>query len=358
MKTSVDNVIFPTGHIMYYLLYKHHPLLFRSGANNGFHEAVGDTIALSVSTPQHLEKIGLLEGYTDSEADNINALMHMALERIAFLPFGLLIDKWRWDVFSGVVPQSQWNKHWWDLREQYQKVQAPSTRGEEFFDPGAKYHVPADTPYIRYFVAHILQFSFYKSLCVEAGQYDPNNPAAKPLHKCDFYENTQAGDKLREGLGLGYSQHWSVALNTLTGQSEMSASALLEYFAPLRAFLQKENEMRDVLEAYEDEAQDYYHKMVQAEWDVATNTGNTEMEAALNAAVLENAEFAKRKYEENFKGVNPDEYAEITKRQLKQLTNLGRDVLEESDLTEVAKKKNIFSTFNDRNSFLAHELVD
>lgn len=223
-------------------LYKDQPLVYRTGANPGFHEAIGDTIALSVSTPQHLKTVNLLDNYADTHEDNINALFHMALERVAFLPFGLLIDKWRWDVFSGNVTEDNWNKHWWKLREQYQKVAPPSSRGEEFFDAGAKYHVPADSQYIAYFVAHILEFSFYKSLCIEAGQYDPVNPSAKPLHKCDFYRNERAGDKLRAGLQLGLSKHWSEALRELTGNSEITADALLEYFKPLYEFLKEQNE--------------------------------------------------------------------------------------------------------------------
>lgn len=223
-------------------MYKDQPLVYRTGANPGFHEAIGDTIALSVSTPQHLKTVNLLDKYGDTHEDNINALFHMALERVAFLPFGLLIDKWRWDVFSGYVTEDNWNKHWWKLREQYQKVSPPSNRGEEFFDPGAKYHVPADSQYIAYFIAHILEFSFYKSLCIEAGQYDPAHPSAKPLHKCDFYTNKRAGEKLRAGLQLGYSKHWSEALNVLTGSPEISADALLEYFQPLFDFLKEQNE--------------------------------------------------------------------------------------------------------------------
>lgn len=325
------------GHIMYYLLYKDHPLIFRSGANPGFHEAVGDTIALAVSTPQHLLTVGLLDEYADTEADNINALFHMALERVAFLPFGLLIDKWRWDVFSGEVAEENWNKHWWELREKYQKVTAPSERSEEFFDPGAKNHVPGDTPYIRYFVAHILEFSFYRSLCIEAGQFDPANPTAKPLHKCDFYKNKEAGLKLKEGLELGLSEHWSVALEKLTGNPEMSASALLEYFAPLQEYLKKQNEMSDFLETYEVEASAECKKMVTAEWDVATDTESVEKQARLTEAVLENARFSRQKFDDHFKGVNPDDYSnELVQRQLKFLTSLGRDVLDEADLNKVS----------------------
>lgn len=324
------------GHIMYYLLYKEQPLLFRSGANPGFHEAVGDTIALSVSTPQHLKTVGLLDNYADSEADNVNALFHMALERIAFLPFGLLMDKWRWDVFSGKVPQNQWNKHWWDLREKYQKVQAPSVRGEEFFDPGAKYHIPADSQYINYFVAYILEFSFYRSLCIEAGQYDPKNTAAKPLHKCDFYQNTKAGDKLRSGLELGFSEHWSVALEKLTGENDLSAKALLEYFAPLQEFLRKQNEMSEILDKYEEESSLECNKMVKAQWAVATDTENEELQKQLAEAVVESAKFSRKNYDAYFAGKKPEDYTnELVKRQLKYLVELGRDVLDEADLNNV-----------------------
>ena len=199
------------GHIMYYLLYKEQPVIFRAGATPAFHEAVGDTIALSVNTPRHLEKINLLKDYADTKEDNINTLFRMALERVAFLPFGFLIDKWRWDVFSGDTKEENWNKHWWDLREKYQKIYAAVDRTEEYFDPGAKYHVPASSQYIAYFQAHILEFQFYKALCIEAGQYDPKKPEDNPLHKCDFYQSLKVGEKLKHGLELGASKPWQDA---------------------------------------------------------------------------------------------------------------------------------------------------
>lgn len=167
----------------------------RNGANPGFHEAIGDTMALSVANPRHLVKIGLVDKYEDTKENNINALYKEALERVAFLPFGLLIDKWRWDVFSKKVEKNEWNKHWWNLRKKYQKVSPPVDRSENDFDPGAKFHVPANSQYISYFVSHILEFSFYKSLCIEAGEYGPNKPGS-PLHACDFYRSKAAGKKL------------------------------------------------------------------------------------------------------------------------------------------------------------------
>lgn len=233
------------GHINYFILYKSQPLVLRTGANPGFHEAVGDLIALSVSTPQHLKKVGLLEEYADSEEDNINALFKMALERVAFLPFGLLIDKWRWDVFSGNATEAEWNKRWWEYRNKYQKVKSPTgERNEEFFDPGAKYHIPADSQYIAYFVAHILEFQLHRAVCIEAGQYDKNDPA-KPLHKCDIDGSTVAGAKIKAGLELGLSQHWSQALKAMTGEEEISGDAIFDYFQPLYDYLKKVNEEAD-----------------------------------------------------------------------------------------------------------------
>ncbi|KAB0795435.1 hypothetical protein PPYR_12274 [Photinus pyralis] len=229
------------GHIQYYQLYKNQPLTFRDGANPGFHEAVGDTIALSVCSTTHLQKIHLISGNQLTPSSNLNALMNMALERIAFLPFGLLIDKWRWDVFSGKVPPEKWNSHWWQYRETIQKVKPPISRSDVLdFDPGSKFHVPADTQYISYFVAHILEFQLHKALCIAAGQYDPSDKLL-PLHKCDIYGSRKAGEKLRAGLSLGSSRHWSVALKEITGETELSGSAIIEYFQPLYQYLQREN---------------------------------------------------------------------------------------------------------------------
>ena len=341
MCTKVNQEDFVTvhhemGHIMYYLLYKDLPLIYRTGANPGFHEAIGDTIALSVSTPKHLEIVGLLDKYEDSEADNINSLFKMALERVAFLPFGLLIDKWRWDLFNGKVNETQWNQRWWELREQYQKVRAPSVRGEEFFDPGAKYHIPADSQYIAYFVAHILEFSFYKSLCIEAGQYNSTNPDEHPLHKCDFYTSKPAGAKLKAGLELGYSKHWNEALNVLTGSPDISAQALIEYFKPLKEFLEKENKMIETLADYEVKGTQMCNELVKAEWDVATDSESQTKKDEYERVVLRNSEFTKAFYEEHFKNVKPEDYSdEKVQRQLKQLVTLGRDALDENRLSNV-----------------------
>lgn len=268
----------------------------------------------------------------------------MALERVAFLPFGLLIDKWRWDLFNGNTEEKDWNKAWWQLREKYQKVRAPTPRDESFFDPGAKFHVPADSQYIAYFVAHILQFSFYKSLCIEAREYDPANPSDNPLYKCDYFNNEAAGNKLRAGLELGMSKHWSDALEELTGSPEISADALLEYFAPLYDFLKEENRKKKIemlpsmLEQYETEGSEMCNKMVKAEWGVATDSNNQTARRILEETVLENNRFTRDWYESTFKDANENDFSnDLIKRQLKYLTKLGRDALEVDDLTELTK---------------------
>ncbi|NXJ81114.1 ACE enzyme, partial [Trogon melanurus] len=222
------------GHIQYYLQYKDQPVSFRSGANPGFHEAIGDVLSLSVSTPSHLEKIGLLSNATEDAETNINYLLKMALEKIAFLPFGYLIDQWRWGVFSGRTPPSRYNYDWWYLRTKYQGICAPVSRNESNFDPGAKYHIPGNTPYIRYFVSFILQFQFHKALCQAANH-------SGPLHTCDIYMSKEAGDKLREVLKAGSSKPWQDILFDLTGTNKMDAGALLDYFSPVTQWLEEEN---------------------------------------------------------------------------------------------------------------------
>jgi peptidyl-dipeptidase A len=216
------------GHNYYQRAYKDQPVLFRDSANDGFHEAIGDTIALSV-TPEYLVRIGLLGSAPDSSRD-IGLLMKRALEKVAFLPFGLLIDQWRWKVFNGEITPAGYNKAWWDLRLKYQGIAPVSPRGENLFDPGAKYHVPDNTPYARYFLADILQFQFHRALSKTAG-------CTMPLHRCSIYESKEAGAKLNAMLSLGLSKPWPDALEAMTGTRQMDASAIIDYFSPLDKWL-------------------------------------------------------------------------------------------------------------------------
>jgi len=219
------------GHNFYQRAYKDQPPLFRDSANDGFHEAIGDTIALSV-TPEYLVKIHLLDNAPDASHD-LGLLMNKALEKIAFLPFGLLIDQWRWNVFSGKIAPADYNKAWWDLRLKYQGIAPPSPRGEEFFDPGAKYHVPGNTPYTRYFLAAILQFQFHRALSKIAG-------CGTPLHRCSIYESKEAGKRLNAMLTMGLSKPWPDALEAMTGSRQMDATAIVDYFAPLKVYLDEQ----------------------------------------------------------------------------------------------------------------------
>ena len=220
------------GHNFYQRAYNRQPFLFRSGANDGFHEAVGDTIALSI-TPEYLVRIGLLDKAPDAGKD-LGLLLARALDKVAFLPFGLLIDQWRWKVFSGEVRPEQYNRAWWELRRRYQGVAPAGERGEEFFDPGAKYHVPANVPYTRYFLAHILQFQFHKALSSAAG-------CQGPVHRCSIYGNKEAGRRLKEMLEMGASRPWQEALEKVTGSRQMDAGAIRAYFKPLEDWLIEQN---------------------------------------------------------------------------------------------------------------------
>jgi len=223
------------GHNFYQRAYNHLGFLYRDSANDGFHEAIGDAVALSV-TPDYLQEIGLLDEVPDLSAD-LGLLMNRALDKVAFLPFGLLVDQWRWQVFSGEIPPEGYNQGWWDLRAKYQGVAPPVERTEEQFDPGAKYHVPGNTPYTRYFLAHILMFQFHQALCEAAGYEGP-------LHRCSIYGNAEAGKRLEEMLAMGLSRPWPDALEALTGKREMDATAILDYFAPLKTWLDEENQGR------------------------------------------------------------------------------------------------------------------
>ncbi|TCI01839.1 peptidase M2 family protein [Corallincola luteus] len=222
------------GHNFYQRAYKEQSTLFQNSANDGFHEAIGDTIALSV-TPEYLRQTGLLTAEEIPSADkDLGLLMKMAMDKVAFLPFGLLVDKWRWQVFSGDVSPQQYNQAWWQLREEYQGVKAPISRDENAFDPGAKYHVPGNTPYARYFLAHILQFQFHRSLCEMAGNEGP-------IHRCTIYGNKEVGEKLNAMLAMGASKPWPEALEIVTGSKQMDATAILDYFAPLKTWLDQQN---------------------------------------------------------------------------------------------------------------------
>ncbi len=241
MCIKVDQEDFTTihhelGHNFYQRAYKEKSMIYRNGANDGFHEAIGDTIVLSI-TPNYLQKIGLIDKVPNSNSD-LGLLMKRALEGVAFLPFGLMIDQWRWKVFNGEFSEEEYNKGWWQLRNKYQGVKAPIARTENDFDPGAKYHIPGGTPYTRYFLARILQFQFHRELCETAGN-------TEPLHNCSIYGNKEAGAKLIKMLEMGASQPWQDALEVVANSRDMDATAVIDYFAPLKTWLDEQNKDRD-----------------------------------------------------------------------------------------------------------------
>jgi peptidyl-dipeptidase A len=222
------------GHNYYQRAYNKQPFLYQDGANDGFHEAIGDFVALSI-TPDYLVKIGLLEqDKVPSAEKDTGLLLRQAMDKVAFLPFGLLIDKWRWGVFSGGIPTGGYQAGWDALRLQYQGIAPPEKRDETKFDPGAKYHIPASVPYTRYFLARLLQFQFYKAACDQAGW-------TGPLHRCSFFDNKEVGAKLDAMLTMGASKPWPEALEAFTGTKEMSGAAMMEYFAPLKTWLDEQN---------------------------------------------------------------------------------------------------------------------
>eukprot|EP00099_Drosophila_melanogaster_P007593 NP_001260258.1 Angiotensin-converting enzyme-related, isoform B [Drosophila melanogaster] len=245
MCTEVDSHYFyvvhhELGHIQYYLQYEQQPAVYRGAPNPGFHEAVGDVIALSVMSAKHLKAIGLIENGRLDEKSRINQLFKQALSKIVFLPFGYAVDKYRYAVFRNELDESQWNCGFWQMRSEFGGVEPPVFRTEKDFDPPAKYHIDADVEYLRYFAAHIFQFQFHKALCRKAGQYAPNN-SRLTLDNCDIFGSKAAGRSLSQFLSKGNSRHWKEVLEEFTGETEMDPAALLEYFEPLYQWLKQEN---------------------------------------------------------------------------------------------------------------------
>jgi peptidyl-dipeptidase A len=226
------------GHIFYYQAYNHLPTLFQGGANDGFHEAFGDLLTLSI-TPDYLNKIGFIsiKEASDAKKDPIGLLMKQALEGVVVIPWALTLDKWRSGVFNGEIKESNLNSSWWNMRESYQGITSPVYRSEEYFDPGAKYHIPANTPYTRYYLARIMQYQFHEALC-NAMNFDG------PLHECSIYGNEVAGEKIISTMAMGQSQPWQDAFENITGSRSLSGSSVMNYYKPLKEWLDKQNENR------------------------------------------------------------------------------------------------------------------
>jgi peptidyl-dipeptidase A len=221
------------GHNFYQRAYNKQDILFRDGANDGFHEAIGDFIALSV-TPEYLKQLGLIDKVPGPDADT-GLLLNRAMEKVAFLPFGLMVDKWRWQVFRGETTPEKYNDAWWTLAREYQGITPPGLRPAEAFDPGAKFHIAGNTPYLRYFLSYILQFQFQKAACEQAGWKGP-------LHRCSIYGNKKVGAKLAKMLEMGASKPWPDALEAFTGTREIDGTAMVDYFAPLMSYLKEQNQ--------------------------------------------------------------------------------------------------------------------
>ena len=221
------------GHNYYQRAYKDQPYIFKNGANDGFHEAIGDFVGLSALTPTYLNQIELLDTVPGADGD-VPFLLKMALDKIAFMPFGLMVDRWRWQVFDGTLTPETYNAGWWTLRTKYQGITPPGDRPADAFDPGAKYHVPGNVPYTRYFLAHVYQFQFHQAACEQAGWKGP-------LHRCSIYGNKAVGAKFNAMMEMGASRPWPEAMQAFTGQSQGDASAVAEYFKPLNVWLTKQN---------------------------------------------------------------------------------------------------------------------
>ncbi|KAI4458413.1 angiotensin-converting enzyme [Holotrichia oblita] len=342
---TVHNML---SHVQSFMLYKDQPVVFRNAPTPALYDAVGGAIALSAITPQHLRALELIEEFDESENSDLNLLMDTALETLPLLPFALVVDNWRWDVFDS-LQQSSWNS-----RKEFQKVKAPVTIAESDFDAISKYHVLADEQYINKFVSTILQFQIYKELCIKAEKYNPTtkNP---PLHRCSFFGSSAAGAVLKDALSRGSSEDWVEILKTLTGETEVNASAMLEYFEPLHEYFVEisggmtSSGLKSFLEGeYAEKAQEVYNAQVQAGWNYATNvneeTAQQQIEATLATAI-----FDKENWENVFGKLRENNFvAEVLQRQVKFLRVLGDAALDEENLSElksaVSSMSSIYNT--------------
>ncbi|NWW89629.1 ACE2 enzyme, partial [Rhynochetos jubatus] len=226
------------GHIEYDMAYSEKPYLLRGGANEGFHEAVGEIMSLSAATPQHLKSLDLLEPtFQEDEETEINFLLKQALTIVGTMPFTYMLEKWRWMVFRGEITKQEWTKRWWEMKREIVGVVEPVPHDETYCDPAVLFHVANDYSFIRYYTRTIFQFQFQEALCKAANH-------TGPLHTCDITNSTAAGQNLRQLLELGRSKPWTQALEGVTGEKYMNAAPLLHYFEPLYKWLQKNNSGR------------------------------------------------------------------------------------------------------------------
>ncbi|XP_007090142.2 angiotensin-converting enzyme 2 isoform X1 [Panthera tigris] len=223
------------GHIQYDMAYAVQPFLLRNGANEGFHEAVGEIMSLSAATPNHLKTIGLLPpGFSEDSETEINFLLKQALTIVGTLPFTYMLEKWRWMVFKGEIPKEQWMQKWWEMKREIVGVVEPVPHDETYCDPASLFHVANDYSFIRYYTRTIYQFQFQEALCRIAKHEGP-------LHKCDISNSSEAGKKLLQMLTLGKSKPWTLALEHVVGEKNMNVTPLLKYFEPLFTWLKEQN---------------------------------------------------------------------------------------------------------------------
>lgn len=245
--TDFTTVHHEMGHIEYFMAYRHQPYIYRDGAQSGFHEAIGDTITLSVLTPEHLKTVGLLESTPNSTEYDLNVLMTTALDKIPFFSFAIMMDLWRWKTFNGSIKPERYNRDWWQMRLDLGGMVPPAElnrNNEAYFDPGAKYHVTNNVPYIRYFMSFFMQFQFYESMCNLTGY-------SGPLHRCDFYRSEVAGQQLWDMMSNGKSTNWHEQLETMTGSREINSASILRYFKPLHDWLKDYNDKNNLLRGWE-----------------------------------------------------------------------------------------------------------
>ena len=228
------------GHGHYFMSYTRPevPPLLRASANPGFHEGIAEISGFASSQVPYLQMVGVLP--PDFKADETAFLLNDAL--VNCVPFIFwasgTMTHWEADVYANNLPPDQWNARWWQYVRDFQGIEPPSPRGEEWCDAATKTHIN-DTPcyYPNYAFATILKF--------QLNDYIAKNILHQPPQSCNYAGNKEVGAFLKRIMEKGATEDWRKVLRDATGE-DLSTRAMVEYFKPLQAWLAAQNKGRPI----------------------------------------------------------------------------------------------------------------
>jgi peptidyl-dipeptidase A len=225
------------GHIYYFLSYTNPdvPPILRNGANRAFHEAIGSMMGLAAMQKPYLVGRGLLSEST--RTDSIQTLLAEALQYVVFIPFAAgTMSEFEKALYADNLPESEWNKKWWELVKANQGIVPPSERGEEWCDASTKTHINDDpAQYYDYALSYVILFQLHQHIAENILHQDPR--------ATNYYGIKEVGDFLQQIMRTGATKDWRLVLKEATGE-DMNAKAMLRYFEPLISWLKEQNKAR------------------------------------------------------------------------------------------------------------------